>query len=198
MNTESTRIGEVVEATTASFTAQSYELWELPLLGSLVKTESGSLELFGVVSQATTQGLEPGRRAIARGKDVSDENDVFQANPQLVRLLKSEFTALLIGFKDDVSYRRYLPPYPARLHAFVRVCTPAEVREFSTKLDFLGIILRYEQDIPTEELIAAVLREMAAVQSDRDSFLIQAGRELARLLSKDYGRLTSILEKIRP
>ncbi len=39
MNTENeqmdNRIGEVIEATTASFTAQSYELWQLPPLGSL-------------------------------------------------------------------------------------------------------------------------------------------------------------------
>jgi len=198
MNSENTRIGEVVEASTTAFVAQSYELWELPALGSLVKTESGALELYGVVCEAATQGLEPGRRAIARGRDASSESDIFQTNPQLTRLLKSEFTALVIGFKDEISCRRYLPPHPARLHAFVRACTPTEVREFSAKLDFLGCILRSETDIPVEELAAAALREMAAVQSNRESFLNQAGRELARLLSKDYGQLKAILEKIKP
>lgn len=198
MNTENIRIGEVIEAATGSFTAQSYELWGLPALGSLVKTDSGALGLYGVVCHATTQGLEPGRRAIARGKDAPSEEAVFQANPQLARLLKSEFTTIVVGFKNDASYRHYLPPRPARIHAFVHSCTPTEVQEFSSKLNFIGLILKAETNIPAEELIAAVLREMAAVQPDREDFLCQAGRELARLLSKDYGQLKSILERIRP
>lgn len=198
MDTSNTRIGEVVEAATTSFIAQSYELWELPALGSLVKTESSTLDLYGVVCRATTQGLEPGRRAIARGKDAPNEEAVFQTNPQLARLLKSEFAALVIGFKDKSSCRHYLPPHPARIHAFVYTCTPAEVEAFGAKLDFLGLILRSVTDIPTEELTAAVLREMATAQPDGEAFLNQAGRELARLLSKDYGRLKAILERIRP
>lgn len=198
MNIDHTRIGEVIEASTASFTAQSYELWELPAFGSLVKTDSGPLELYGVVCQATTQGLEPGRRAIARGKNASDEKAIFQDNPQLEHLLKSEFAALVIGFKDKSSYRRYLPPHPARIHAFVRACHPTEVQEFSAKLDFLGLILRSKTDIPTEELTSAVLREMSVAHSEHNSFLEQAGRELARLLSNDYGQLKTILERIRP
>ncbi|MCL2150541.1 MAG: hypothetical protein FWH51_06435, partial [Dehalococcoidia bacterium] len=159
---------------------------------------SGTLELYGVVCRATTQGLEPGRRAIARGKDEPSEEAVFQTNPQLARLLKSEFAALVVGFKDAVACRRYLPPHPARLHAFVHSCTPAEVQEFSAKLDFLGLIIRSETDIPTEELTAAVLREMASVQPDGEGFLNQAGRELARLLSKNYAQLKAILERIKP
>ena len=198
MNTESMRIGEVIEAGSTSFSAQSYELWELPALGSLVKSEDSALELYGVVCRATTQGPEPGRRAIARGKDAPNAEAVFQTNPQLTRLLKSEFAALVVGFKKGASYCRYLPPHPARIHAFVHTCTPAEVQEFSANLDFLGLILRSETDIPTEELAAAVLREMAAVQPDRNAFLGQAGRELARLLSKDYGRLKAIIERIKP
>jgi len=198
MSIDNTRIGEVIEATTTAFIAQNYELWELPALGSLVKTDSGNLELYGVVCRATTQGLEPGRRAIARGKDAPNEEAVFQTNPQLARLLKSEFSTLVIGFKDGATCRHYLPPRPAHIHAFVRTCTPVEVQAFSAKLDFLGLILRSETDIPTEELAAAVLREIATAQPDQGDFLRQAGRELARQLSKDYSRLKAILERIRP
>ena len=192
------KIGEVIEASTASFTAQSYELWELPPLGSLVRTSDGGLELYGLVCRATTSGIEPGRKAIARGKDEATEEGVFQANPQLARLLKSEFTVLLVGFKDGVAMRRYLPPHPARIHAFVYQCSPAETLVFSEKLDFLNIVLKSEVDIPAEEFAGAVLRQLAESQQNRHGFLVEAGRELARLLSKDYSQLKAILERIKP
>ena len=198
MDLENTRIGEVVEATTTSFITQSYELWQLPSLGSLIKTGNDAEEYYGIVCRAVTQGVEPGRRAVARGKDSPNTEAIFRENPQLERLLKSEFTALVVGFKDEDSCRQYLPPRPARIHTFVHSCTANEIQKFSAKFDFLSLILRAEIEIPPEELIAATLREMATTQSDRNLFLSQAGRELARLMSKDYGRLRIILEGIRP
>jgi hypothetical protein len=59
---EPQRVGEVIEASTAEFTAQCYELYQIPPLGSLVKTKDQSLELYGIVYNAATTSLEPGRR----------------------------------------------------------------------------------------------------------------------------------------
>ena len=59
------RVGEIIEASTSEFTAQSYELYQLPAFGSLVKTKD---EIYGIVYNAATAGIEPGRRPIARGK----------------------------------------------------------------------------------------------------------------------------------
>ena len=91
-----------------------------------------------------------------------------------------------------------LPPRPARIHAFVNQCSSAEVISFSEKLDFLNLILKSKLDIPAEEFTAAVIRSFAEVQPNPQGFLIEAGRELARLLSKDYSQLKAILERIRP
>ena len=100
MNEKSQRLGEVIEASTTGFTAQAYELYELPPLGSLVKTSEGDIELYGVVCQAMTEGLEPGRKPIARGKDEASEEAIFQSSPQLAKLLRSEFSALVVGHKQ--------------------------------------------------------------------------------------------------
>ena len=67
------RVGEVIEASTTDFVAQCYELYRSPPLGSLVKTRDLPVELYGIVYNATTTGLEPGRRPIARGKDEAIE-----------------------------------------------------------------------------------------------------------------------------
>ena len=85
---EAQRVGEVIEASTTDFVAQCYELYQLPPLGSLVKTRDSDVELYGVVCQATTTSFESGRRPIARGKEEASEEAIYQANPQLTKLLK--------------------------------------------------------------------------------------------------------------
>ena len=85
MPEKSNRVGEVIEASTTQFTSQCYELYEMPPLGSLVRTG----DIYGVVAHAATKGLEPGRRPIARGRDEESEAAIYQENPQLARLLRS-------------------------------------------------------------------------------------------------------------
>ena len=192
------RIGEVIEASTTGFTAQCYELYELPPLGSLVKTTEGEIELYAVVYQATTEGLEPGRKPIARGKDEASEEAIFQSSPQLAKLLRSEFSALVVGHREGDKTRQYLPPHPARIHSFVHACTKEEVKTFSQAFGFLNILVNAETETPSDELIAAVLRLMSTTYDDSRAFLVGAGKELAALLGQDYARLKAVLERIKP
>jgi hypothetical protein len=191
-NQASHKIAEVIEASTAQFAAQCYELYELPPLGSLVRTG----DIYAIVAGATTSGLEPGRRPIARGKDEATEEAVYQSSPQLLKLLRSEFTAAVVGHKDGDKLRQYLPPRPARIHGFVYLCQPDEVREFSRSFGFLNILISTSLDVPTEELIAAALRQMAPAHDDGRAFLVAAGKELANLLSSDFIKLKNILGRL--
>jgi hypothetical protein len=197
MNTPQ-RLGEVIEASTTSFAAQCYELYELPPLGSLVKTTEGEIELYAVVYQATTEGLEPGRKPIARGKDEASEDAIFQSSPQLAKLLRSKFSALVVGHREGDKMRHYLPPRPARIHSFVYACAPAEIKDFSQSFGFLNLLVNAELETPSDELIAAVLRLMSVTHEDPHAFLVGAGKELATLLGQDYARLKAILERIKP
>ncbi len=190
------RIGEVIETSTATFTTQSYQLYDLPPLGSLVKTKNEELELFAVVSNATTTGLEPGRKAIARGKDEENEEAIYKSNPQLVKLLKSEFEALVVGHRTGSKINHFLPPVPARMHSFVYICPIEEVKEFSQSPNFINILLNTNPTLPQSELIVACLRQISFAQEDRHRFLVTAGKYLARLID-DYNQLQSILERIK-
>jgi len=198
MNTTNERLGEIVEAGTSGFTAQSYQLFDLPPLGSLVRTGEGTLELYAVVHHAATQGIEPNRKPVARGKDETSEQAIYDANPQLPRLLRSEFSALVVGFKENGQIRQYLPPRPARIHGFVYTLANEEILAFSERLGFISLLLEAEAAVPSEELTAAALRRLAAAYADPRSFLVGAGKELAVLLGRDYARLKIILERIRP
>jgi len=190
-------VGEVIEASTTDFVAQCYELYQSPPLGSLVKTRDQSVELYGIVYNAATTSLEPGRHPIARGKDEATEEAIYQSSPQLLKLLRSEFSALVVGHRQDDKLHHYLPPKPARIHGFVYLCPPEEVKEFSQPFDFLNILINTHLPVSGEELIAACLRQMSQVYEDRHAFLVAAGKELAVLLSGNLNQLKAILGRIR-
>ena len=191
------RVGEVIEASTTDFVAQCYELYQLPPLGSLVKTRDLPVELYGIVYNATTTSLEPGRRPIARGRDETTEEEIYRSSPQLLKLLKSEFSALVVGHRQGDKLYHYLPPKPARIHSFVYLCPPEEVKEFSQSFDFLNMLINTHLPVSVEEIVAACLRQMSQVYEDRHTFLVAAGKELAILLGGQFNQLKSILGRIR-
>jgi hypothetical protein len=195
---ESERVGEVIEASTTGFSAQCYELYQIPPLGSLVKTGNSAAELYAIVYNAATTSLEPGRKPIARGQDEKTEEDIYRSSPQLAKLLRSEFGAVVVGHKDGNKLYHHLPPQPARIHSFVYQCAPQEVMEFGKSFDFLNILLNANLPVPAEELIGAALRRMSQAHSDPRAFLVAAGKELAILLSGNLSSLNAILGRLNP
>ncbi len=203
--TENERAGEIIEASTTEFAAQCYELYQSPPLGGLVKTTDMDVEIYGIVYQATTAGLDPGRRPIARGRDEASEEAIYRASPQLGKLLKTEFNVLVVGHKcfDPAQHERngkinqYLPPKPARIHSFVYQCSADEIREFGQSFDFLNLLLNTRLPVLAEELVAASLRQISAVQPDPHAYMVAAGKELAVLLSNDFNRLKAVLGRIK-
>ena len=187
------KIAEVIAAETAAFTAQSYELYELPPLGSLVKAG----ETYAIVCHAETAGLDTGRKPVARGRDEATEEAVYSASPQLTKLLRSSFTAAAVGYREGDKVYQYLPPRPARLHSFVYLCPPEEVEEFSKSFSFLNTLLNAAIPIPAEEFVAATLRQMSHVHDNSHDFLVAAGKELANLLNSNIARLKNILERLK-
>ncbi len=193
--TDGNRVGEVVEACTTDFIAQCFELYVSPPLGGLVKTRE---DVYAVVYNVTTSGIEPGRRPIARGKDELNEDEIYNTSPQLMKLLRSEFSSLVIGFKRDGRVYQYLPARPARIHNYVYECTPEEVKSFSQSFDFLNVLLKSRLEIPVEELVGAVLRQMCQSHgAEKHAFLVSAGKELSALLSRDYAQLKAILKGLK-
>jgi hypothetical protein len=193
----SDRVGEVIEASTTDFVAQCYELYQSPPLGSLVKTRDEPVDLYGVLYHATTGSLEPGRRPIARGKDEASEEDIYRSSPQLSKLLRSEFSALVVGHKQGDKLYHYLPPKPARIHGFVYLCGLEEVKEFSQSVAFLNILLNARLQVSVEEIVAAALRQMGQAYDDPRPFLVAAGKELAVLLGGQFNQLKAILGRLK-
>ena len=189
-----TRVGEVVEASTVELTAQCYRLDGAPPFGSLVRATEGQREIYAVVARVSTGSLDAGRRVTPRGADEHDEAALFEHNPELAALLRTELHALVVGFRDEsggVLHR--LPPHPPRLHGFVHACDAAELRAFTERLDYLATLVTTTARVPADELIGATLRQAAAVRDDRRAYLVAAGKRLAAMLGNDVQRLGTIL-----
>ncbi len=191
------RTGEVVEASTREFTAQCFDLFQPPPLGSLVKTGDEGKETFAIVCEAATTSIDPSRKPIALGKEAAAEEAIYRDHPQLAQLLRTDFRALVVGYRERGAIRQYLPALPARVHSFVYLCQDEEVKEFTSSLDFLALVA--DGQVPNrDEVLGAFLRAASKTQQEPEGFLIHSGKVLAALMARDTTRLNSLLKRIRP
>ncbi len=188
------RIGEVVEASTAEFTAQCYRLYDAPSIGSLVICGEQT-PTYGVVCEATTQSIDPGRAAIPRGEYASTEEEVLSSNPQIERLLHTKFRAVIVGYWEEGAIRRYPPLNAPRMYSFVRECDGAELAEFSGSHEFLTTVLSAPMEAP-DHVVASFLRHASRAHRDAHEYLVGAGKSLAGALPGQLPRLSSILRSL--
>ena len=189
------RIGEVVEASTNAFTAEAYALDRPPDLGSLVTVEgkgTDARDVYGVVYTAATRGVDPSRPVRALGRDIDSRESVHKEHPHLALLLRTDFSAIVVGHKADGRVAQYLPPTPVSIHGFVRLATDEEVRSFTASLEFLPLLLNAPVTT-ADAATAAFLRMAGRTQEDRSAFLLRAAKDSARLLADDGQRLNTFL-----
>jgi hypothetical protein len=191
-------IGQVVQADIAGFTA-GWPLHQTPPLGSLLKVEEAGT-IYAVICNARTESID-GRPPVARLSGEADLESYLEKHPHLRHLLQTTCDAVVVGHEDTdarsgAQVRHYLPSAPAPLFAPVHVCSAEETARFSQSLDFLNLLLAAPAH--SDEMTAACLRRAAAAHDDARSFLVRAGKELARLLGAEPQRLTSILRRVRP
>ena len=192
------RLGEVIEASTTEFTTQSYDLYDAPL-GTLVRCggESDTGVVYGIVFEVATRSLDSARRPIARGRNEESEADIYQENPQLNRLLTTEFRSLTVGHREDETLRRWLAPLPPRIHSFVHPCHGNDLLEFASSLEFVPILLS-APTAATDDVLASFLRLASESHPEPETFLIQAGRQLTPLLGDQLQRLNNLLRRLAP
>ena len=188
------RIGEVVEASTAGFITQCYRLYEAPLLGSLVRSGDDT-PIYGIIHEVATRSMDPARHPIPRGQDQDTEEAVYLSNPQLSRLLLTEFRSVVVGHQSDGGLRRYVAPLPPRIHSFVYRCPDDELQTFSSSLEFLPALLAAPIGAP-DDVIASFLRQASASHPEPERFLVEAGKKLAVHLGGELQRLNNVLRRL--
>lgn len=194
------RIGEIIETSTVGFWAESTILHDLPPLGALVAVQvPGVGTLYGVVAFGQTAGLDEGRRAVRRGTDEVFDGAIYDRHPELTRILRTTFRVVTVGYAgDDGRIRHHLPPSPPPLHYSVARCERAAVERFTDEPRYFAILAASEGEVAPEQLLAAHIRAVYADRGHDRPWLEGAGRQVARLLKREYDKLLTVLEAIDP
>ena len=195
------RIGEIVETTSVSFVAESLKLNRPPPLGSLVTVQLSSKPdtlAFAVVTHGQTVGLDPSRRALRRSTDAVFDDAVYKHNPELEHVLRTEFSASLVGLSVDGVIRQHLPPQPPPLHYSVHGASLHQMNLFTTGLAYFRLLLLCIGPVPSQQILAAHVREVYAQKGNDLAWLNAAGREIAILLRDDHEALMTTLYAIDP
>jgi hypothetical protein len=195
-----TRIGEIIETSTVGFWAESVALHELPPLGSLVTVSlPDGGKVVGVVAFGQTTGIDEGRRAVRRGDAEVFDSAIYDRHPELTRILRTTFRVVTVGyFRPNGTPRHHLPPIPPPLHYSVSRCDQATTCAFTDEPRYFATLDASVGEVTSEQLLAAHIRSVTADRGDDEAWRAEAGRQVARLLKRDYDRLLTVLEAIDP
>lgn len=187
----------VLRASLIGFTAGCRLLLrDVPHFGDLVKVQlHPDFDLFGLIYEVNVRDDPVVRQLVLA--DVLEPELVLDQREN--RLAPIELNVLAVGYALEGRISKGLAPQPAiNLDALI-ICSETDLREFTQNLLHLSVILNSPQ-IPADELVVSHLRQAAAVRlpETRYRFLVEAGRELARLLASDLSRLEGILKRIKP
>lgn len=189
-------LGRTLRSSTTRFTfGASQDSALLPVFGELVRAEVGNSAVYGLVYEVVIQDDPFVRQIVAASDELSAERieDMRQR-----RQVPVEITALAVAYGLGQEVFQRLPPKPPGALQPIFRCTAAERRAvLGEPFSYYHTVLNSAQ-CPAEELLAASLRLAAESQlpgQDR-SFLLQAGRELARLLAADLPRLDAVLRRL--
>jgi hypothetical protein len=201
MSNGNLRVGRVLRAGTRGFAIGCAVMQpDIPAFGSFVRAD----------------GLRPGSAIYGLIYDVSVEDDPFvrqfiSADPpeEVVRDQREnrqvpiEVSVLAVGTGqglggDGARIHHCLPAQPPVTLDWLYQCTDEEVQAFTARFDYFRLVLD-AREVPADELLAASLRAAAAArpEDERETFLVEAGRELARLLAGDPVRLEELLRRLR-
>jgi hypothetical protein len=201
MSNGNLRVGRVLRAGTRGFVIGCTVMRpDIPAFGSFVRAE----------------GQAPGSAIYGLIYDVSVEDDPFvrqfisaDAPEEVVRDQREnrqvpiEVSVLAVGVgrglgDDGETIRHCLPAQPPVTLDWLYQCTDEEVWAFTSRCDYFRLVLE-SREMPADELLAASLRAAAAARpkNEGETFLVEAGRELARLLAGDPVRLEGLLRRLR-
>jgi hypothetical protein len=191
-------IGRLLRSSTTGFVfGCSVPEPDVPRFGEFVKAPSQHrrVDVMGLVYDIVMND-DPFVRQMVATPDLKDE---YVLDMRQNRNIPIDVSVLTIGYKDDGNWVQALPPQPPITLDRISQCSIDDVLDFTAHFDYLRLVLE-SPDAPVDELIAISLRRAAALRapSEQRRFLRDAGRELARLLSRDLTRLENLLRRIKP
>ena len=196
-------IAEVISSTITQLSAECFAIDDQapdippkPRFGSFLKinSEENGLIIYAVVYNVTTGPQDSIHKPSALGMT---RQQLQLEQPHIFSLLKTQVHAAVVGHSIAGRMFQHLPPQPPEVHDFVYNAEAEEIMAVCEGFEFLRLLANVTE-VPTDELMAATIREAHRAAAAGDEFLVEAGRALSYILRTDYDRLLAILRKIRP
>ncbi len=190
-------VGRVIRSSATRFAVGCQVLRpQVPVFGALVKVPAlAESAVYGLIYDVRMED-DPFVRQVAASHD--DLRPEYVEDMRRNRQVPIEVSVLVVGYSRGGAFHHWLPPQPPLSLDLLHTCPPEELLAFTEQSDYFRLVLD-SQDLPSDELLAAHLRYAAEVRGRGGrGFLVDAGRELARLLANDLQRLDSLLRRIRP
>ena len=190
-------IGRLLRSTTVGFTfGCSVPEPEVPLFGDFVKApaQHGQSEVIGLISDIIIEDDPFVRQLIA----APDLPEAYIQDQRKNRQVPIEVSVLTVGYRRNNAVFQNLPPQPPMTLDYIQRCEPEEIASFTGSHDYFTLIINTPDTSADELLSAALQRATKARPADkRRFFMLQAGKELARLLANDLPRLNTLLRRIQ-
>jgi len=190
-------IGRLLRAGSAGFVVGCrVAQLDSPSFGALIRVPlKGDYQIYGLIHDIhiDDDGLV---RQLVTAENV--EESIIADNRQN-RNVPIEVSVMTVGYREGGRIYHLLPPRPALSLDTIYLCDERELCEFTAvgRFGYLRHVLR-NRDIPTEELLAAHLRQarQAHLSCGNAGWFEAATQELITILRDDYAALMSVLSAI--
>ncbi len=166
---------------------------DAPSFGALVRVAlDGDYQVYGLIHDIhiDDDGLV---RQLVTAETVEE---AIIADNRVNRNVPLELSVLTVGYKLDGKVSHLLPPRPPLSLDVIYLCTPDEVRQFTSsgRFGYFRHLLR-ASDLPVGELLAAHIQQAGAAHAEagNEEWKNAATQELITLLRDDYALLMSVL-----
>ena len=149
-------IGEIIEVSSRSAIAQSYELYDCPPIGSVVKCGDDAEDIYGVITNIETRSIDPGRRPNPKGPGFSEVNELYKSNPEITHLMKTEFNIVFLGYKHENTTTISIPPTPPRIFSFISTLPEGEMINIFSDEGLVKFIVNSNMELKDDVIIMII------------------------------------------
>jgi len=166
---------------------------DAPSFGALVRVAlDGDYQVYGLIHDIHIDDDGLVRQLVT----ADGVEDAIIADNRINRNVPLEMSVLTVGYRLDRKISQLLPPRPPLSLDVIYLCTPDEVRQFTSsgRFGYFRHVLR-AADVPVGELLAAHIQQAGAMHAEagNNEWKNAATQELITLLRDDYAMLMSVL-----
>ena len=166
---------------------------DAPSFGALVRVAlDGDYQVYGLIHDIHIDDDGLVRQLVT----ADGVEEAIIADNRINRNVPLELSVLTVGYRLDGKISHLLPPRPPLSLDVIYLCTPDEVRQFTSsgRFGYFRHLLR-ATDLPMGELLAAHIQQAGAIHMEVGNAMWKndATQELITLLRDDYAMLMTVL-----